>query len=334
MNTLENSTNNKTIDDAITNNGSNSSRDKSLIDQPQNNNDISNNNSNNNGSNINTTNNNNARSSFLNLLIFDKLSPKKQQQQSDDKNNNNNNDIVARCNNNNNKNELDEIIIQKDIIRDLGEIADRSESKLGLLTTENQRLNDNYQKVLKENESLIEITNTLDKRVDELCKELSYHKDNSIESIIDKIKNNVTPTGIDSIRSIQDKEQLLNYATQLYQEEFNEDVLFKVIMFLKTTLNWKLFINQLRGHYDSLEYYVGYLKQTNNIEDLIKLYREIRNPLEEGIAMISQAHSENDPDRLKYLLYSCSSFFDQYHHLTWYKDTIDQFINTRNELSS
>ncbi|GAM27967.1 hypothetical protein SAMD00019534_111430 [Acytostelium subglobosum LB1] len=250
--------------------------------------------------------------------------------------------------------------LQKIIIKDLGEIADKSQSELSIIrgeldsarsqiesqlssiqrieelqdsltaaTTESARLQKQNVLLKEENDHLTDINSVLDDRVEALCKELSYYKDTSIATILYKIKSGISPSGIECVKTLEDKQQLLAGATMLYVQEFNDNVLFKVVIYLRSTLGWKLFINQLRGQYESLKYYINYCKMTKNYDELKRLYREIRNPLEEGLAMVSQMCEESDPDLHKYNLYNCTLFFDQYSHLSWYKDVLDEYARTR-----
>ncbi|EAL67938.1 hypothetical protein DDB_G0279033 [Dictyostelium discoideum AX4] len=207
---------------------------------------------------------------------------------------------------------------QKDSFQSLYE---QSQEQLSKLDEKNSRLN----LQLKDYKIL---TKDLDLQIKDLNKEIRDQKDFSIVTIIWRIKNGIEPSGIERKKSIQEKNQLLDEAVRVYQLDYNELVLLRVITFLKNTLSWKVFIQILKNNYDSLDYYIKYCKQTKKFNELKLIYRETHNHLEEGLLMLKEALDEKDTNLQLYSLYSCVSFFELYEHLYFYKATVLKHIDS------
>ncbi|KYQ92906.1 hypothetical protein DLAC_05497 [Tieghemostelium lacteum] len=176
---------------------------------------------------------------------------------------------------------------------------------------------------------LRDLTNQLDRHIVELNKEIKTSQEYKLDNIVQRLLSGVEPSGIEKVKSFQEKDLLLQEAIKIYNSRLQDDVLLPVIRFLRSTLHWKVFIQLLRNQRESLDYYIKYCKLTKNYDDLKLIYRDTHNTLEEGFVILKQSMEERDELQRINMLEQAVQFFERYPHLCFYKDTIVQFLNSK-----
>ncbi|EGG17570.1 hypothetical protein DFA_08566 [Cavenderia fasciculata] len=224
--------------------------------------------------------------------------------------------------------EQDEFTMKQDSV--VQELKAGYVSTLEKLINDETKFQEDKEKLLNENQSLRDTIDILDINVIDLTRELRKQKDYSIEAVVHRLKNGITPSGIERLKSIQEKEKLMEQVAKLYSLDFNDDPLFQVIIYFRNILSWKLFIKMLRNNYDALEYYTSYCKKYEKFEDLINIYKTIRNPLEEGLSMVKQATTEykHDTTSQMMILEETSKFFSSFQHLSFYQESLCIYLNS------
>ncbi|KAF2074838.1 hypothetical protein CYY_003864 [Polysphondylium violaceum] len=215
-----------------------------------------------------------------------------------------------------------------DILYGIGEQKESFQTLYEQSQAELSKVDEDNQRLTLELQDYKELTNGLDKHIVDMNKELRHLKDHTIETILWRIKNQEEPSGIEAVKSFGGKEQLLLQALKYYQYDYQEEPLLTVIMYLKNTLHWKIFIQILRNQFECLDYYIKYCKLLNRYDDLRLIYRDTHNSLEEGLVMVKQAMLEKDVNLQLCELHTCVAFFDNHDHLHFYKHTLMKCIES------
>eukprot|EP01091_Cochliopodium_minus_P019007 TRINITY_DN784_c3_g1_i1.p1 TRINITY_DN784_c3_g1~~TRINITY_DN784_c3_g1_i1.p1 ORF type:complete len:409 (-),score=105.16 TRINITY_DN784_c3_g1_i1:536-1762(-) len=94
-------------------------------------------------------------------------------------------------------------------------------------------------------------------------------------------------------KSIQQKEELLNLAI----DSLDDDVLLQIVLFIRDTLKQDLFIEIIGKYKAASHHYICFLENNEEYKEIAFIYKVLKQPKEEGYAMISFANHQNAPSK-------------------------------------